>query len=137
MTDRKALLELGDRCEREEPSRELDEAIALACGWESHKAAWGLVWWRKIGAPDWEMSCPRFTTSLDSAATLVPPNSWRETNGPRKYIHIPSPAPNFWRCEITTWEGTARDHIGWAKSEAMAICAAALRALASQEKKDE
>jgi hypothetical protein len=101
------LLELAERCEREGPSQELDISIcdAIDIAWDGRA----------------------FSSSLDAAVSLVPEGAWRETNGPRRYLNIPSPVPNYWHTEVTTWDPTRMSH-GWAATEAMSICAAALRA---------
>lgn len=107
------LLALAARCERGEPSNKLGAAIARACGWKGHPV------------PD------NFVRSLDAAVKLVPKGAWRETNGPRRYLNIPSPVPNYWHTNITVWEPTLKDVHGWAETEALSICAAALRARAA------
>lgn len=38
-TSRQILLDLADRCEREEPSRELSDAVMFACGWRTNFSA--------------------------------------------------------------------------------------------------
>lgn len=106
---RSELLALADRCEREEPSRELDIAI-----WSTLN--------KGIDSTKW-ITFADFGHSLDAAVTLGPEN-------------------HEWCVE--TWEaramGTVRQrHLGsiiqqWrsvAKSPALALCAAALRARAA------
>ena len=142
MTTPEALNALADRVEREEPSRGLDIDIACAAlGWEKERQggyigqtppdyAWNL---RPIGRAYWDdgsRKAPPYTTSLDAAVTLVPPDCWRETNGPRKYLNVPAPSPNRWKAEVAPWK-TGMPCFGWAETEAMAICAAALRARAA------
>lgn len=118
MTTRTTLLELADRCEGEEASRDLDIAIA------NYLSRYHYEWWRDRAGPS------NFTHSLDAAVTLVPAGAWREISGPRRYLNIPSPVPNYWRAEVTTWE-PRRESRGWGSTEAMSICAAALRARAA------
>ena len=61
MNEKRAELEaLAERVEREEPSRDMDAAIARAIGWRQHPMVEGFA-----VAPSW-------TTSLDAAVTLVP-----------------------------------------------------------------
>jgi hypothetical protein len=109
---------LAGRCEREEPSRELDVdiAAAVAC---------------PVGADEGHNfgNSPNYTTSLDAAVTLVPEGLYREQDGPRPFTKIPDAAPNVWRCRITRFRPYA-DLFGWAATEPLAICAAALRARA-------
>lgn len=70
---------------------------------------------------------PRLTASLDAALALVErvrPGSWIELTGPRKYLNIPSPVPNYWRAECGA--------IGWGASPALALLAALLTAEVQQ-----
>lgn len=128
-TPTQVLLALAARCERDEISRELD--IHIQCylreGRLMPESRMGSF---REGYEPMESVWPKFTGSIDAAVTLVPAGSWRETNGPRRSINIPSPVPNFWRCEVTEWT-LRRDFIGWAATESMAICAAALKARAA------
>lgn len=163
---RQVFLDLADRCEREEPSRDLDGEImftlfAKPVGergylWPEDNASWSfamrfpgkdLAWFKSVRRLDtdketilvWRDGDPilmnalrvlKLTSSLDAAVTLVPEGAWRETNGPRRYLNIPTPVPNYWHCEISLWKPTYGDFHGWAATEAMAICAASLRARA-------
>ncbi|HEV7457178.1 MAG TPA: hypothetical protein VGN96_10405, partial [Roseococcus sp.] len=62
------------------PSRELDGAIGAAFrpGWEAHPLAPGAIreTWVGINAARKATGCPRYTTSLDAAASLMP-EGWR------------------------------------------------------------
>ena len=139
MSSARELLELAERCEREEiPSLALNAEIARAIGWTNVSLAQVHREYPHAKAPrgcppgqDCLTWVPPFTSSLDAAVTLVPEGAWREVNGPRRFLNIPTPVPNCWRCEITLWEPKMRDHIGWAATEALAICAAALKARAA------
>lgn len=115
MTARSALLALADRCEREEPTSSLNCAIS--------KAITGK-----------ELPALLYVWSLDAAVTLCPADCWREQDGPRKYLGIPSPSPNYWRCQLDLYEIVGAKQsttvVGWAATEAMAVCAAALKARA-------
>lgn len=113
MSSARALLELAIRCEREEPSRELDQAIA---SWFSqHEYEW---WKRKLGSWD-------FTRSLDAAVSLVPEEcgiDWQR----------------YWMKEGERWSanltwGISGDYaeVLDAKTAALALCAAALKARAA------
>lgn len=152
-TQSEALKALADRVEREEPSRELDAAVDLALGFCPHiNTTYEAVQGDSgrtcddCGADSWgnrnakgrrlHDPAPTYTTSLDAAVTLVPPDCWRETNGPRKYLNVPTPSPNRWKAEVTPWI-TGLPCMGWAETEAMAICAAALRARAALSPTDE
>ena len=117
---------LADRCEREEVSRPLDAAIWEISGQinEGHCAAWckqdgrsDLTRKRYVAA--W---APKFCTSLDAAVSLVPePGAWElESQG--------------WACvTLLTGRFLVSDDIecrAIAKTPALALCAAALRARA-------
>lgn len=142
------LLALAARCEAEGPSRKLDLDISVAIDFRGVflplRAGESYQWGaggdeielrssadKRIGTLDPDQFVPRWTTSLDSAVTLVPEGAWRETNGPRKSVNIPSPAPNFWKTEVDLWRPSISIHMGWAATEALSICAAALRARAA------
>lgn len=107
------LLKLADRCEREEPSQELDAAISRAF------LASGLG----NGAPCYQ----DYTHSLDAAVTLVPSKSprgaevgWQVTSLEASVFWVPTRENNFDGC---------------ASTPALALCAAALRARASLTEK--
>jgi hypothetical protein len=101
VTDPAVLLALADRCEREEPSVDLDADI----------------WWALF--PDAEpTSWPDYTTSLDAAVTLVP-EGWSTTVRVALGLMV---VATVWRSSGECFDGTA-------KTEAAARVAAALRAL--------
>lgn len=125
------LLQLAERCEREEPSLLLRCDIAKALGWREVKHDCHIRYIDLDGRMRWATEIPDWPGNLDAAVTLVPPNCWRETNGPRRYLNIPSSSPNYWHCNVTVWEPKMRDHHGWGATEALSICAAALRARAA------
>lgn len=100
---------LAERCEREEPSRELDREIAIATG-----SAWRDV---RHGS----YSPPLFTDSLDAAVALVPPefaDHWGAAQAGKDCIaHVGN-----------------QENEGPAKTPTLALCAAALRARAASHK---
>lgn len=109
------LLELADRCEREEPSRELDAAIARFLAGNFYE------WWKNRPGP------ADFTTSLDAAVTLVPNNAdWWEIYYERGWVRGPV------RAEVK-WHRVREETRAFAATPALALCAAALRARASME----
>lgn len=110
--DADVLLALADRCEREQPSNDLEMEI--------DRAITGL---KRIGTFE-EYEPPCYTTSLDAAARLAP-SAWRVYE-----IHQLGPTEHFHVGMITGMPAT-RDARGNAKTEAMARCAAALRARAA------
>ncbi len=135
------LLALADRCEREEASREFDieiyrslypaEPTPSLAGDHYPPPGFG------TDALSLQIEAPFYTTSLDAAVTLPSKDWWRETNGPRRYLNIPSPSPNYWRTLITAWDlRSPKDFLGWSATEPLSICAAALRALAQQEEEE-
>ncbi len=101
------LLALADRCEREEASRELDAEIFRATGWEGVNMAY----------------VPEFGTSLDAAVTLVP-EGWHTS------LIMHHMLTSQWE-HVLRRDRNADCEQGWAKTEAMARCAAALRARAA------
>lgn len=62
---------LALRVEREEPSRELDLAVALAVGWTYHAPPM-VAYLSDPKRPRMLKKAPRYTTCLDAAASLVP-----------------------------------------------------------------
>ena len=81
---------------------------------------------------------PRYTASLDAAMALVKaklPDVWYELNGPRKYLHIPTDSPNYWKAKLEPWGKsiTEAGGIGWGATPALALLIALLEALNAQE----
>jgi hypothetical protein len=130
------LLKMADRCEREEASFELEADIARTIGWtlvrmtEINERVPGFK--GPQGCPPGENYLgwvPGFSRSLDAAVTLVPPEfHWsvdgrnpQETLGTANVYQIATSVPAA-RC------------FG-AKTPALALCAAALRARAAMVKK--
>jgi hypothetical protein len=70
------------------------------------------------------LSAPRYTASLDAALALVPERLFLCLDGPRKYLNIPTPVPNYWRACL----GYSPELRGWGATPALALCAAALKA---------
>jgi hypothetical protein len=105
------LVALAERCEHATgPDRELDCAILVAIDWRYNSA------WRHL---------PRLTASLDAAMTLVPEGWWvqqltQSHNRDATWVslHSDTPAP-----VVQTS----------ARADALALCAAALRARASKK----
>lgn len=134
------LLALADRCEREESSRELDEAIARALNWRVMQERGAPRYWihpdtplhAGILDPGYHLAFPpRFTTSLDAAVTLVPEETfWTMGKGKES-----DDEPMFGAIIETTGPSYAREEIGTGESRhglAPALCAAALRARAAR-----
>lgn len=109
------LLALAERCEREESSRDLDEAI--------HMAVFNCNLWASVlGDEDAGNPFPRYTTSLDAAVTLIEDGiEWSVSN----LYHVA-------RAEVGMNFNNG-PHYGEHKGAlmAMALCAAALRARAA------
>lgn len=112
-TRRETLLALVERCKSEEPSEELDLAILDAVGGNGNQ-------WRKFDSAN-----PNFSHSLDAAVTLVPEGDiWSahgsDAPGHRGYAEISTMRePHYFRADACT--------------PALALCAAALRAIAQEE----
>lgn len=109
------------------PSRELDahlhEADSVAPDWKR---------WIVGGEPFGHIDnrVPLYTARADAKLPWED-NGWWEINGPRRYLHIPSPSPNYWRASFAPWRGEARqwvEHVGWGATEALARRIAALKA---------
>ncbi|NML11287.1 hypothetical protein HHL08_14220 [Sphingobium sp. AR-3-1] len=149
MSDRDTMLALAERVESG-PDREVDAAIHYdVLGWCRHANtvrsgaqsdtgfecidcgadSWGNKSNRGQGLRD---RLPAYTASIDAAMTLVPPDSWHEIKGPRKYLNIPSPVPNYWSAHLARWNHEG-DAMGWGATPALALTAAALRARAQSQ----
>jgi hypothetical protein len=116
------LLTLAERCEREEPSDALDWAIAQATTPPGVRG-----WYQKP-----------YTTSLDAAVTLVP-EDWNWTVERYCFDAVmpyrePGAKASVWRDSRNPRE---RFFYIEAKTPALALCAAALRARAAMEHADE
>ena len=104
---RQVLLDLAERCEREEPSRVLNEAIERAI---------------HSGGP-FPITTAPYTTSLDAAVTLVPAGwIYRLGSFAEEGTH--------WAELNQPMHGATTESDRLAKSVALALCAAALRARA-------
>lgn len=126
------LLELADRCEAASgPDRGLDEAIygALVTVRTEGPASHPHVWHSFLGKPRaTDAPTPWFTASIDAALTLKP-EGWR--------VSALTENETGWWCGLcplgdtpdTAWSG------GWGPTPnaALAVCAAALRARATQD----
>lgn len=116
MTTAADLEALAQRAESEEPSRELDDAIATAInaprGW--------------IGAT---ALCRDYTSSLDAAALLVPPG-WEVAD--LYQFRRAHESQLRWRCGL--YRDLETDVTGTADTEPRARTAAALRAMAMELK---
>jgi hypothetical protein len=147
--------ELIARLEGGEAGREIEGYIAVALGWQHIELGHDLVGvlpvkWMDFGdgghwtapgdhrdglAPRDEAfmekhTFPEVTTSLDAALALVErvkPKAWIEINGPRKYLNIPTPVPNYWKAVVAPWEDKT-ESVGWAATPAAALIAALLKA---------
>lgn len=113
---------LADRCEREDPNRHLDAAIAFALGWRLKEA----ILWKKPGSNAWETEAPIFTISLDvTAAPDCEGVFWRSGHDGE------GPDPSLFKAEVlVVTEAGSRSSFGRARTEAMARRAAELRARA-------
>ena len=100
-----------------EGSRDLDQEIRkllvaqkLSAGQGGAEVRQDMGHW-SLGYPD--SNIPHYTTSLDAALTLVPPNvTWRVKGGPQKR-------------QISAW---VAGWDGYASTPALALCIAVLRA---------
>lgn len=122
MNDPSALLVLAERCKCEEPSLELDEAIAFVIGWRLKEA----MWWKAPGAKDWVLGAPCFSSSLDAVVTLVP-KGWCWQGG-LSYTERDAWMRVFPRALMPDGTGNIS-----AQTPALALCAASLRARAAMQ----
>jgi hypothetical protein len=138
------LLELAERCEAAEgPDRELDCLIAAALelrpeGMDISAAdslrIWGLHEFARHSESHqnvWSRCLPRYTASIDAALTLVPEGMWvacltQDDTGWWAGLCRPGERQKDW---LAGWGPTP--------SAALALTAAALRALASTERQDD
>lgn len=124
MTKADELNALADRCEREEPSAELQQGIGLALGW-TWKMGVSRRWFKPTGG---EAHLPDWLHSLDAAVTLVPESrsgcdSWcldmdNVAEEPRSEARI-------------SLDSCKHLFMAVARTPAAALCAAALRAKAA------
>lgn len=124
MTKEQQLLDLAERVEREEPSRELDAAVALAVGWSWHPKPYA-GFMSDPKRPRMLKRAPRFTKSIDAAETLPRRGVWMFVS---KYPDVVCVDAIDTQGQVVA---TSR-----APDEPRARTAAALRALA-QEARDE
>lgn len=113
------LSKLADLCERADaPSRSLDYAIFRATSLAAKEC------WLHWDEHQREMICPRYTASIDLAASLIPKGFLWKCGYSR---HVPHQA------EVVDYEGHTGRYDGVSDhSRALSICAAAIRAVASQ-----
>jgi len=114
---------LARRVETEEPSQDLDCAVMVAAKgrplYPLGTAAYG------------SPIPPRYTTSLDAAASLVPEGAvWWNLYFERGWERGPA------RAEVSMFEGAPVTRRGFAASPAAALTAAALRAMAEELSSD-
>lgn len=121
--NKQTLLALADRCEREEPSRELDIAIELSVVPGAVHRQWD--YWFRIGLGDRVYNAPAYTTSLDAAVGLVPDEAeWWDVYVEKDWGG--GPAKGEIGTLANSWIKTL------AKTPALALCAASLRAIAAR-----
>ena len=130
-TDRATLLALADRVEAATgPDREMDAEIAFAVGWRKSRGEW----WKPPGG-EWGLVLPTFTASLDAALSLVP-EGWRWS------VDFTQRAPyqDCGRADLyAPGSGYKPADVQdvYAATPALALTAAALRALAQEAPGDE
>lgn len=143
MTDRATLLALADRVEAAEgPDFGLDADIARAAGYVQH---FDSLWWspaivraaRKSRRGKWHHGraamLPAFITSIDAALTLVPKGwKWALYSADDRSNPVAYCVPNMGRLPWPEWVTDIE-----AATPALALCAAALRALAQEAPGDE
>ena len=118
MATRDELLALADRCEREEPGRFLDAKIELLFVEHDGQAFPHPDGW-VLGGRAQPVKARPFTTSLDAAVTLVPESAGAYCAG--------KAATAVGHCFASVDNEEC-----WAKTPALALCAAALKARAER-----
>ena len=74
---------------------------------------------------------PAYSVSLAPEIAGDGDGYW-EVSGPRRYLNIPSPVPNYWRAEFTFGKPFKfQTVVGWGATEALARRIASLKARAS------
>lgn len=141
MTDRATLLALADRVEAADgPDRELDVEIFRAIG---HEVEWRPVNYIMELRPiiNWKAPhvyagmkepCPEPTASLDAALSLVPEGAGVEVHRYWTAEHDDA----VWSAAVIWGMGSVEQSLD-RPSAALALCAAALRALAQEAPGDE
>lgn len=78
--------DLATRIERNGLTPELCEEVALALGWEGNittgflgRDEKFLMWWRRVGAGEWQIGQPDYANSLDAVRAEMP-EGWRIIN---------------------------------------------------------
>lgn len=107
--------------------------IATRAANAAHEETAGLLRELRAQTPIWERKRANAFTDLihlntvesllAAAMTLRPTDCWLELKGPREYLHIPTPAPNYWSASLDTWT-EKRSVVGWGETEALALIAA-------------
>ena len=82
---------------------------------------------RELSQTEFVVGLPRYTASIDAALTLVPDGYYLELKGPRTYLNIPTPVPNYWSAHISSFD-YEKSTSGWGSTAPLAICIAALKA---------
>lgn len=151
MTDPATIASLADRIEKlTGPDYALDGEIAKAQGWNySRRDVTGHWGWTRPGMPNhYNASPPAYTASIDSAMTLVPEGWWLAGLN-FNHADFRSSMDREWHAEVAgpvTWavvdryageEPQFECEGGNAATPAIALCAAALRAIAVQGQADE
>ena len=126
------------------PDRELDAEIAVYLGWQRPDAKRPYAWTRPIGPDGSVTTCndsfiPRYTASVDAAATLLLPG-WRveklsfgkHVNAERDYCHCTLERDCYTADrDLDDDEATEIEALNLTTAP-LALCAAALRARSAQ-----
>lgn len=108
------------------PDTALAFSIAFHEGWtRNDRGHWVRPDGSEMAAGHWP---PNYTGSVNAACTLVTEGHFWEVSGPRRYLGIPTPVPNYWCANLTIFDGRHMTFGGWGATEALARCIAALRA---------
>ena len=130
-TRRAALLALAERVEgAEEVDSHLDDAVVTLLGWRRSRGGFFNGWWAPPGSEEWQPHSPSYTASIDAAMMLVP---MPKDAGKWWSLAIGCAGVAFARVRMYGEAAAYREYIGQAYIPALALTAAALRALAAEE----
>lgn len=123
-----SMVEIAERVERGETTRELEAAIAVAANAVPYdfEPAFMMGEWRAIYDNRF-WSAPAYLTSIDAAMTLVP-ERWGNVG---TYPWVAKQKPDLWQAGVSAPGNEKRPPVCCAATPALALTAAALRAIAA------
>jgi hypothetical protein len=109
------------------PCREMDGKIATHYGWQKYEYLPSAYWLKPDGVQVSWTEVPAYTSSIDAAQTLLPPNAWWRVGDGSPYRGDADPAQSERASAFCRFNGGDE---GWAfgATPAIALCIAALQA---------